>query len=322
MFPINMTKTRSVAAATSEHNTTPSDAVMTRTTPNGFSAANSTNPATQLAFNTSHIVILEELLTMRRTLEGISRRQKANDETVKASETRMQELQPMPKRLEDIGSELNSQYSLAEDRIRRQEAELRSLADKLIRSDEERLDLARKVEQLSTKISLQATQADPQDLDSTRVATKRKEEDLRLGSEPKQPMPDAVVSDEPSSAVKPLPTRACKKLKAESLKVSKHKISSFRRYVQVSKSSYRKAPPKNGTDMKKFINRFIEGIEDKTISGRVQKRLLQRFQPVVREAKSRRGPRNIVIEGNLHWDEVCQLLDPTNFSDDKDDDED
>ncbi|KAK1982155.1 hypothetical protein LZ30DRAFT_781525 [Colletotrichum cereale] len=318
-----MMKTRSAVAATSERITTPPEAVMTRSTSNGFSAANSTIPATQLAFNTSHIVILQELLTMRRTLESISRRQEANDETIKASETRMQELQPMPKRLDDMGSELNNHYSLAEDRIRRQEAELRTLADKLLRSDEERLDLARKVEQLSTKISLQATQEDPQDLVPTRIATKRKEEDVLLAYESdEQPMSRAVVSDGPSTTINALPMRARKKVRVESPKVSKTKISSFRKYVQASKSSYRKAPPKNGSDMKRFINRFIEGIEDKTISGRLQKRLLQRFQSVVRESKYMRGPRSIVIEGSLHWDDVCQLLDPASFSEDKDDNED
>ncbi|KAK2022262.1 hypothetical protein LX32DRAFT_710587 [Colletotrichum zoysiae] len=318
-----MMQTRSVAAATSERNTASSDAAMTRITSNGFGAANSTIPATQLAFNTSHIVILEELLTMRRTLEGISRRQEANDETVKASEMRMQELQPMPKRLDDIGSELNNHYSLAEERIRKQEADLRTLADKLVRSDEERLDLARKVEQISTKIALQATQADTQDLVSTRIATKRKEEDVRLGSESdKQPMPHAVFSDGSCIAVSPLPTRAHKRLKAESLKVSKKKISNFKKYVQASKSSYRKAPPKNGSDMKRFINHFLENIEDQTISGRLQKSILQRFQSIVRESKWLKGPRSIVIEGNLHWDEVCQLLDSVSFSEDNDDEED
>ncbi|KAK2020038.1 hypothetical protein LZ32DRAFT_686258 [Colletotrichum eremochloae] len=323
MFPANMMKTRSAAAVTSERNTAPSDEVITRSTSNGFSTANSAIPATQLAFNTSHIVILEELLTMRRALEGMSRRQEANEETVKASETRLQELQPMPKRLDDIGSELNNHYSLAEDRIRRQETDLRTLAEKIVRSDEERLDLARKVELLSTKISLQATQADSQDLVPTRVATIRKEEDVSLGSESdEQPMPHAASAGEPSTATKPLRTRTRKKLKAESPKIPKHKISSFRKYVQASKSRYRKAPPKNGGDMKRFINRFIEGIEDKTISDRLQKRLLQRFQLVVRELKSKRGPRNIVIEGNLHWDEVCQLMDSASFSEDEDDDED
>lgn len=105
---------------------------------------------------------------MRRTLEGISRRQEASDETIRASETRLQELQPMPKRLDDMGFELNSHYLLAEDKIRRQETEIRALADKIVRSDEERLVLDRKVEQLSTKISLQATQADPEENGSSK----------------------------------------------------------------------------------------------------------------------------------------------------------
>ncbi|OHW92938.1 hypothetical protein CSPAE12_08245 [Colletotrichum incanum] len=292
-------------------------------TSNGFGAANNTIPATQLAFNTSHVVILQELLTMRRTLEGISRRQEANDETIRASETRMQKLQPMPKRLDDMGFELNNHYSLAEDKIRRQETELRALANKLVRSDEERLDLARKVEQLSTKISLQATQAYSRDLGSIQVATKRKGEDaLSAFESDEQPMSRAVVPDGPNTATNPPPTREPKKLKTEQPKPSKRRSSNFQRYVQTSKQSYRRAPPKNGSDMKRFINHFIEGIEDKTISGKLQKRLLKRFQPAVREAKSKRGPRSIVIEGNLHWDDVCKILDSASLLENKDEDED
>ncbi|GKT42296.1 uncharacterized protein ColSpa_02477 [Colletotrichum spaethianum] len=261
---------------------------------------------------------------MRRTLEGISRRQEANDETIRASETRMQELQPMPKRLDDMGFELNNHYNLAEDKIRRQEAELRALADKLVRSDEERLHLARKVEQLSTDVSLQATQAGSRDLGSTQVATnrtKRKEEDVLSTSESdEQPVSSVVVSNGLSTTSNPLPKRPPKKLKAEHPKHHKRRITSFQRYVQTSKHSYRRAPPKNGSDMKRFINRFIEGIEEKSVSSKLQKQLLQRFQSVVREARSKKGPRSIVIEGNLHWDDVCQLLDSASLLEDKDED--
>ncbi|GKT54906.1 hypothetical protein ColTof4_08233 [Colletotrichum tofieldiae] len=318
-----MTKTRSAGTATSERGVISSRAVTASSTSTGFGAANNTIPATQLALNTSHVVILQELLTMRRTLEGISRRQEANNETIRASETRMQELQPMPKRLDDMGLELNNHYSLAEDKIRRQEAELRALAGKLIRSDEDRLDLARKVEQLSTKITLQAMQAESRDIGSIQVATKRKGEDaLSAPESDEQPMSRAGVSHGPSTAIDPPPTRAPKKLKTEQPKHPKRRSSNFQRYVQTSKQSYRRSPPKNGSDMKRFINRFIEGIEDKIISGKLQKRLLKRFQPAVREAKSKRGPRSIVIEGNLHWDDVCQILDSASLLENKDEDED
>ncbi|TQN73072.1 hypothetical protein CSHISOI_02411, partial [Colletotrichum shisoi] len=312
-----MTKTRSTTAANSERDAATSREVscaantpeqVASNAPNGLSAATNTIPATQLAFNTSHIVILQELLTMRRTLEGISRRQEASDETIRASETRLQELQPMPKRLDDMGFELNSHYSLAEDKIRRQEAEIRALADKIVRSDEERLVLDRKVEQLSTKISLQATQADPEENDSTRFASKRKEQEALPAHEPsEQSMPCEVVSHRPSIMTVPPTTPAPKRLKIEYPRLAERQVLGFRKYMQTSKNDYRKAPPKTGSDMRRFINQFIEGIQDRNVSNNLQDQILAQFPSKVRRSKSIRGPRSIVIEGNLHWDDVCQL---------------
>ncbi|KAL2879922.1 hypothetical protein SGCOL_004641 [Colletotrichum sp. CLE4] len=128
---------------------------------NNAAAANNTIPATQMAFGMSHIVIYQELMTMRRTLDDVSRRQRKSDETEKNSETRLQELRPIPKRLDDLGAELNNHYAAAEEKIRKQEQELRALANRLFQSDEERAVLGLKVEQLVAKQSLQATQEDP-----------------------------------------------------------------------------------------------------------------------------------------------------------------
>ncbi|WQF77748.1 hypothetical protein CDEST_02762 [Colletotrichum destructivum] len=315
--PTVMTKTRSNTAANSERDAATSREVscaanthgqVASNTPNGLGTASNTIPATQLAFNTSHIVILQELLTMRRTLEGISRRQEASDETIRASETRLQELQPMPKRLDDMGFELNSHYSLAEDKIRRQEAEIRALADKIVRSDEERLVLDRKVEQLSTKISLQATQADPEENGSTRFASKRKEQEALPAYEPnEQPMPCEVVSHISSIMTVPPTTPAPKRLKIEYPRLAKRQVLSFRKYMQASKNDYQKATPKTGSDMRRFINQFIEGVQDRNVSNNLQDQILAHFPSKVRRSKSIRGPRSIVIEGNLHWDDVCQV---------------
>ncbi|KAJ0159634.1 hypothetical protein CTA2_9370 [Colletotrichum tanaceti] len=303
-----MTRTRSTTAANSERDAATSREVVASNTSNGLGAASKTIPATQLAFNTSHIVILQELLTMRRTLEGISRRQEASDETIRASETRIQELQPMPKRLDDLGFELNNHYSLAEDKIRRQEAEIRALADKIVRSDEERLALDRKVEQLSTKFSLQATQAEPEELSSMRVASKRKEQEALPAYEPnEQPMPREVDSHGPSMMAVPPTTQAPKRPKVENPRLAKRQVLSFRKYMQASRNDYQKAPPKTNSDMRRFINHFIEGVQDRSVSNNLQNQILAKFPSKVRRARSIRGSRSIVIEGNLHWDDVCQV---------------
>lgn len=127
---------------------------------NGLGASDNSVQASQMAFGMSHIVIYQELVTMRRTLESMVRRQAISDENLKNNETSLQELQPIPKRLDDMGIELNNHYASADDKIRRQEAEIKALVERLIRSDEDRVSLAQKVEQLSTKLSLQATQSD------------------------------------------------------------------------------------------------------------------------------------------------------------------
>lgn len=131
-----------------------------------------------MAFGMSHIVIYQELMTMRRTLDDISRRQEKSDETNKNSETRLQELQPMPKRLDDLGAELNNHYAAAEEKIRKQEEELRVFADRLFQGDEERAALDRKVEQLVAKQSLKATQDDPDNCRKSKPQTTKNKADM------------------------------------------------------------------------------------------------------------------------------------------------
>ncbi|KAJ3948164.1 uncharacterized protein N0V96_002407 [Colletotrichum fioriniae] len=306
-----MSKKRPATASNLEHAAAPDRPSIQ----NNGAAAKNTIPATQMAFGMSHIVIYQELMTMRRTLDDISRRQEKSDETNKNSETRLQELQPMPKRLDDLGAELNNHYAAAEEKIRKQEEELRVFADRLFQGDEERAALDRKVEQLVAKQSLKATQDDP---DNFRAVVRKRpravdsEGPILAPSKPQQqpkrraePVPDKSKSRAPKS--KPAKPNAPKRLPT--------RFEIFQRYKQGQMDEYYRTPRRRGNELKKFINDFIQGIEDEEISNSVQDNLLERFSGSVRKLKTRKGSRFIAIGTELSWDDIGRVVDDSKLRD-------
>lgn len=144
------------------------------------------------------------------------------------------------------------------------------------------------------------------------------EEDILVASDhEKKPKRRAVVASKSLLAVN-APQSPSRRLKAARPKTAKRRISNFRRYKQASIESYRRAPPKNSNEMRRFINRFIEGMDDEGISATLQNSLLQRFPQAVREAKKKKDQRFIVIESGLHWDDVCQVMDTAELPEDGD----
>ncbi|KAK1636621.1 hypothetical protein BDP81DRAFT_406466 [Colletotrichum phormii] len=301
-------KKRSATASNPEHAAAPSRPS------NSAAAATHTIPATQMAFGMSHIVIYQELMTMRRTLDDVSRRQEKSDENDKNSETRLQELQPMPKRLDDLGAELNNHYAAAEERIRKQEQELRALANRLFQSDEKRAALDRKVEQLVAKQSLQATQEDPDNfrvVDRKRLRAVDGEEHISAPSEPQQQLKKPRIKvNKPKRAADPLPVTGpgSRPAKPKASKRVQTRFETFQIYKQSKMDAYFRAPHRKGNELRKFINDFIQGIEDDGISYTVQENLLHRFSSV-RKLKTRTGSRFIAIGTDLSWEDVCQIVD-------------
>ncbi|KXH37908.1 hypothetical protein CSIM01_09841 [Colletotrichum simmondsii] len=316
-MPPAMSKKRSATASNLEHTAAPAGPS------NNGAAATNTIPATQMAFGMSHIVIYQELMTMRRTLDDISRRQEKSDETNKTSETRLQELQPMPKRLDDLGAELNNHYAAAEEKIRKQEEELRAFADRLFQSDEERAALDRKVAQLVAKQSLQATQGDPDDFRAVvgkRPRTGDNEERNSAPSESDQ-QPKSCrtkVTDRPKSVAGPVPVTIPRPRPAKSKapKRLQKRFETFQRYKQGKMDEYFRTPRRRGNELRKFINDFIQGIEDERISSFVQVNLLERFSGSARELKTRKGSRFIAIGNELRWDDIIQVVDDPKLRDD------
>ncbi|OHF01301.1 hypothetical protein CORC01_03334 [Colletotrichum orchidophilum] len=311
-MPPATSKKRSAIASKLEHAAAPSRTSIQ----NNVATANNTIPATQMAFGMSHIVVYQELMTMRRTLDDISRRQENSDETTKTSEARLQELQPMPKRLDDLGAELNNLYSAAEDKIRKQEDELRALANRLLQSDEERVALNHKVQQLVTKHSLQATQ---EDSDSFRVVARKRaravdrgEDASTLSESEQQPKKSRFsLSNIPKPTVGALPvivTRA-RPVRPKTSKLLQTRFETFQRYARTKMDEYERNTPENGNKLRGFINRFIEGIENEGISTAVQNKILEEYPASTREIKRHQKLRFIGVERGLRWDDVCRIVD-------------
>lgn len=78
---------------------------------------------------------------------------------------------------------------------------------------------------------------------------------------------------------------------------------------------YYRTPRRRGNELKKFINDFIQGIEDEEISNSVQDNLLERFSGSVRKLKTRKGSRFIAIGTELSWDDIGRVVDDSKLRD-------